>query len=67
MNFAHTLKVARADRDLSQAELAEAADVSTATLSHIERGKVRPYESTRRKIEQVLGAVDWERTFREAR
>lgn len=62
-NFAQTLKVARADRNLSQNRLAEDTGLSQVTLSNIENGLVRPYRSTREKVERVLGKIDWERTF----
>ena len=65
MNFAHTLRVARAEKNLTQQQLAFIVDVSQVTLSHIENGVVRPYQSTKKKIEDVLGKIDWERTFSE--
>lgn len=65
MRFTHTLKVARAEKNLSQTELAYIAGVSQVTLSHIENGVVRPRASTKEKIEQVVGSIDWQRTFDE--
>lgn len=67
MKFAHTLKVARANKNLNQSELAYVAEVSKVTLSHIENGKVQPQERTKEKIENVLGPVDWKRTFDEGK
>ncbi len=59
------LKAARAERHLTQQQLAESAGISNVTLSNIENGSHRPSDRTKSKIERVIGEVDWERTFSE--
>ncbi|MFY0684035.1 MAG: helix-turn-helix transcriptional regulator [Balneola sp.] len=59
------LKVARALQRITQQELAKASGITNVTISYIENGVVRPNKTTRAKIERVVGAVDWERTFSE--
>jgi transcriptional regulator with XRE-family HTH domain len=49
------LKALRERRALSQAELAEKAGITRATLSRLEGGAERPYPSTIRKIAAALG------------
>lgn len=65
MKIAQTLRVARVERNLTQHQLASVAGVSQVTLSHIENGAVNPQKGTREKIEQVIGPVDWARTYDE--
>lgn len=57
------LKAVRADRRLTQQQLAQSAGISSITLSNIENGQHRPTKRTMAKIESVVGVVDWERTF----
>ncbi|GEM_PF-4176106 len=49
------LRDARVQAFLTQAELAEKADVSIATVSAIERGVERPTVRTARKLAKALG------------
>ena len=63
--IAQTLRVARADKNLTQQALGSASGVSYVTISNIENGVVRPHRSTQKKIEEVVGVVDWVRTFSE--
>lgn len=66
MSYAHTLKIARMQKNLSQSQLAYVADVSAVTISKIENGLVaNPHSKTKEKIEEVLGPVDWQLTFDE--
>ncbi len=63
LKIAQPLKLARAEYNLSQEELASIAGISNITLSRIESGLVKPHDSTKDKIEQVVGMIDWEKTF----
>ena len=55
-----TLLEARVKNKLSQAELADKAEITQTQLSFIERGMAIPHPSTRIKLEQALGIkVDW--------
>lgn len=65
VDIVQPLHIARAFQNLSQKDLAEKAGVTAPTISYIEAGKVMPLAGTKRKIEQVLGKVDWLRTFDE--
>ena len=65
MNVVQTLKVVRVQKNLTQKELGSISKISQVTLSNIETGLVRPHKSTKKRIEQVVGIVDWERTFSE--
>jgi transcriptional regulator with XRE-family HTH domain len=59
-----TLKNARTDRGLSQRQLALRCAVTDVTISNIENGRTQPTRGTKALIEQVLGAIDWEKTYR---
>jgi transcriptional regulator with XRE-family HTH domain len=48
------LREARLRKLLSQRELARRADVSLATITNIETGKIRPHPSTLRKLAEAL-------------
>lgn len=49
-----TLRQLRKQHDLTQEQLAAAADVSSSTVYHIEAGKVRPRPSIVRRLARVL-------------
>jgi putative transcriptional regulator len=49
------LRVARAERDLSQDQLAQAADVSRQTISSIETGQYCPSALLAFRLARVLG------------
>jgi len=49
-----TLRQLRAQRHLTQAQLAAAADVSPSTIYHIEAGKVVPRPTIVRRLARVL-------------
>lgn len=53
------LKQARAEKRVTQAELAKKANISQTQLSFIESGRSIPRISTRRSIESILGRIDW--------
>lgn len=53
--LAQQVKVARVERGLTQAELAEAAGVSRQTVSNMETGQRAPQEGALRKLMDVLG------------
>ena len=55
MNLQDTMKVRRKFLSLSQADLAEMAELSLATIKDIERGKGNPSIATVSKIMDVLG------------
>lgn len=55
MNLQDTMKARRKFLSLSQAELAEMAQLSLATIKDIERGKGNPSIATMSKIMDVLG------------
>jgi len=50
-----TLRQLREQRQLTQEQLAVAAEVSTSTVYHIEAGKVQPRPSIVRRIARALG------------
>ncbi len=50
-----TLRQLRERRQLTQEQLAVAAEVSTSTVYHIEAGKVQPRPSIVRRIARALG------------
>jgi len=52
-----TLRHLRHQRQLTQEQLAHAADVSPSTVYHIEAGKVRPRPSIVRRLARVLAVV----------
>ena len=52
-------KQARELSGFSQNELARKVEMTPVTIHLIETGKVLPRHSTRRRIEGVLGKVDW--------
>lgn len=55
MNFAERLAYLRAERLLTQQQLAERADVATATIQRSEAGGYVPYGVTLQKIANALG------------
>lgn len=59
------LKRVREDRLLTQAELAEAADIAPSTLVRIENDQVEPRFSTIRKLARALDTEPKELTRRE--
>ena len=52
-------KAARLRKNLSQTELAEMIGRTPVQVSNYETGKSVPVPQVRRKIQQVLGQVDW--------
>jgi putative transcriptional regulator len=54
--LANRLRIARAERDLSQERLAEAAGVSRQTISSIETGQYCPSTLLAFRLAAVLGA-----------
>ena len=54
MNEASPLTLARAERGMTQAEVARRAKIRVATVNEIENGKKRPHASTLGKIAKVL-------------
>lgn len=53
------LKTARLQRNLSQEELARAINVTVVMVSRYENHHSLPQPATRRRIEKILGLVDW--------
>ena len=65
---AEPLKIVRTRTNWTLSQLAQAADVSIVTLSHIENGLVKPLHKTKQKIEYALGVrVDWRATYDKGR
>ena len=54
VHIGERLKRQRTRRALTQAELAERADVTTATVARIERDEIEPRMTTLRKLAQAL-------------
>lgn len=53
------MKDTRRSLNLTQDQLSELAGIPQSNLSAIEHGKYKPNNSTREKIEKILGKVDW--------
>jgi DNA-binding XRE family transcriptional regulator len=65
--FAITLRRFRIAADVSQQELAERANLSTNTVSALERGaRTKPYRVTVEALAKALGLSDGDRTTLEA-
>lgn len=56
------LNIARIRENWTQAQLANVCGVTTVTISNLERGVTRPQKSTKKKIESILGPIDWATT-----
>lgn len=56
MSIGKVIQKLRTKRGFSQEQLADAAGIRQATLSDIERGKVKPSENTLEKISSALDA-----------
>lgn len=54
MSASSPLTIARAERGMTQAEVARRAKIRVATVNEIENGKKRPHASTLGKIAKVL-------------
>ena len=55
MNIGHAIQLARSKRKLSQAQLAQRADISVSYLSLLERSKRDPPLSTLKRVASGLG------------
>ena len=53
------LKTKRKQKGLTQIKLAALTDMSQANISWIETSVINPTEKNRKKLETVLGAIDW--------
>ncbi len=60
-----TLKEARIEKHWSQEDLSEVCGITTVTISNLERGVTRPQKRTRKKLESILGPIDWIQTENE--
>jgi transcriptional regulator with XRE-family HTH domain len=65
VKIGRNLKQVREDRLMTQAELAEAADVAVSSLVRIENDQVEPRFSTIRKLARALDVDHRELTKRE--
>jgi transcriptional regulator with XRE-family HTH domain len=65
VKIGRNLKLVREDRLMTQAELAEAADVAVSSLVRIENDQVEPRFSTIRKLARALDVDHRELTKRE--
>ena len=59
-SFGKAVRVARVRRDLTQAELAQAARIRQGTVGRIERGEREPTLSVIVRIAESLGMKGWE-------
>jgi transcriptional regulator with XRE-family HTH domain len=57
------LRTARIDKNLSQRQLSYILGVSQPALSYIERGVIQANDDIREIAEDLLGPVDWKRTY----
>ena len=57
MNFGARLKLIRLSRELSENELAQAAQIHAATVKRIERRGIRPNLSTVLRLAQALNVT----------
>lgn len=57
MNFGARLKIIRLSRELSESELAQAAQIHAATVKRIERRGIRPNLSTVLRLAQALNVT----------
>jgi ribosome-binding protein aMBF1 (putative translation factor) len=55
-----TLTKARQSLKLSQAKLAQRADMHPSTISNIETGNLKPWDGQRKKIEAALKELGWD-------
>jgi transcriptional regulator with XRE-family HTH domain len=55
VQFGRRLKALRIEREMTQEDLANAADVSTVFISSIERGKYAPSFDNLQKLAKALG------------
>jgi len=53
------MKLVRRKKGITQDMLSEMTGITQEQLSLIERGVVRPRKKSRKKIESVLGLIDW--------
>lgn len=53
------LRTARLRKNMTQAELAQTVGVTVAMANFYESGKHLPRLAKRRRIEQILGPIDW--------
>lgn len=60
-----TLKEARIEKQWSQGDLSEICGLTSVTISNLERGVTRPQKRTRKKLESILGPIDWNQTENE--
>ena len=65
VKIGENLKWVREDRLMTQAELAEAADIAPSTLVRIENDQVEPRFSTIRKLARALNVEPKELTRKE--
>ncbi|MEX0685761.1 MAG: helix-turn-helix transcriptional regulator [Balneolales bacterium] len=61
------LKTARVNEGFTQFDLAQVAGLTQTTLSFIENGLVQPQETTRERLESILGSIDWVQTYNKGR
>jgi transcriptional regulator with XRE-family HTH domain len=55
----NSLRDERINQNITQVMLEELTGITQEQISLIERGKVKPLQSTRERIEKVLGKIDW--------
>ncbi len=60
MNY---LKTVRKNSNLTQADVAGVMGLTQATIAELENGIRSPRERTRRKLEGLLGPIDWKQTL----
>jgi transcriptional regulator with XRE-family HTH domain len=55
----NNLQIQRRTKGLTQEEMSELTGIPQSYYSEIERGKNKPHDHTKQRIEKVLGRVDW--------
>jgi DNA-binding XRE family transcriptional regulator len=59
----NTLKDVRNRAHLNQYGLSVLTGINTTTISLVENGRVKPNAKTRRRLQAVLGSIDWDATY----
>ena len=67
MALSDRLTYLRAEREMTQRELAEAASIGVATISRIENGGYVPQAKTLQRLARALGVTGWVRNRADGR
>ena len=58
------LKTARKEKGLTQTELAKQSGMTQANINQLEKGDHSAKSGTKKKLEKVLGQIDWIETYK---